>query len=66
MSDIAETEPKYTVDAHYSISYGMLTPDSQTVLLALPITFFCLESIRGFFPKLDPLNAKSISVPTPF
>ena len=35
-------------------------------LLALLITFFCLQSIRVFFSKLGPFNIKSISIPTPF
>ena len=63
LSDVAEIEPTYTVGP-LVLACWLLT--LKLLLLALPITFFCLQSIRGFFSKLDPFNTKSISIPTPF
>ena len=45
LSDVAETEPTYTVGL-LVLACWLLT--LKLLLLALPITFFCLQGIPGF------------------
>ena len=65
LSDIAEVKPTYTVGPWFWHRHG-LPADSNCSRVALPITFFCLQSIQAFFSKLGPYNTKIISIPTPF